>query len=92
MDNNTLILVFYVNVGNATTEEIPDILKIVSDSIGGKNDNDNVAKYIVPVRKDMPETIVCINPKMISGNEYKKIKEKMNDYQKALDEFLNGDY
>ncbi len=89
MDINTLILMVHVNVGNAPAEDIPSILEMVAKQVKNPEDKDsNVRFYFVPVRKDVIPAMQCINPKMITGDEFKTIQRRLDNTNKKLNKII----
>jgi hypothetical protein len=89
MDINTLILMVHVNVGNAPAEDIPELLSIVAQQVRKPEDeNDNVRFYFLPVREAVIPAIQCINPKMITGEEFKTIQKRLDNTNKKINKIL----
>lgn len=79
------ILVFYVNTtwmgGSLSIKKNLDEIREVLI----KEDN-GCLNYIVATKEE--SRIECINPRIVSEDEYKEVLEKMEQNQKAIDEFL----
>ena len=80
-----LIIVHYIDVSKVESRIIPEFMDNVKNRIKPKDDN--IISYFIPI---FGETrIECINPKMITGEEYMEIK-KFLDYQtEFVNDFLN---
>jgi hypothetical protein len=71
---NKIILVHYINVGNVSPQRVSELLYDVSKSLAGQDD---VLHYVYPITQG--ETRVdCINPKLVTGEEYKYVKEVLS--------------
>jgi hypothetical protein len=77
-----LILVHYVAVGNHTrqraVEELSEFMKMVPK-------DDSVLTYVLPTLDDT--RVECINPKLVSEEDYGKIKDVLDRNQKLSDEY-----
>ncbi len=73
---NKTILVFYINVGNSSSEEAKKIVESVRDSVTLKDgEKEHAIQYIIPVR-DQETKVECINaPVYISS------KEKLEEFE-----------
>lgn len=76
-----LIIVHYIDVSKADPDKIPELMNGIVTKF--KSKDDSLISYFVPINGET--RIECINPKMITGEEYKEI-QKFLDYQT---EFVN---
>lgn len=77
-----LILVFYINIDNMTTQQAMGYLHDIQQNV--KNKPEGSIQYIIPV-KDQETKIECINPKIVTQEQYDEILEKLNSI-----EYLSG--
>lgn len=78
------ILVCYFNVGNIKAEDIAEYVKKISKVLPK---DEGLLHYLVPI-KTGDSRIECVNPKVISEDEYAKVKEILDRNQSALNEIL----
>lgn len=88
VDKNKIILVIYINIENIDRADVPAYLNESQKALDNFFDN-SVLKLFVPVR-NQETRIECINPKLVSEEEYKNAVEITEDAKKKLDEFLNS--
>lgn len=81
---NKVILVCYLNIGNLEQEDIPRYIGNISKNL---QKNKDVLHYFIPMRQGKSK-IECINPKLVSENDYKQAKEVLNNSQKTINKFL----
>ncbi|MCK9447194.1 hypothetical protein M0Q50_10110 [bacterium] len=80
-----LILVFYINIDNMSTQRAMEYLQDIQENV--KNKPEGSIQYIIPV-KDQETKIECINPKIVTEEQYNEILEKLNsiEYLSSLPE------
>ena len=69
-----IILAHYINVGNVSPQKVAEIMSEVSKSLVGQDD---VLHYIYPITQG-DTRVDCINPKLVTGEEYKYAKEVLS--------------
>ncbi len=69
-----IILVHYINVGNVSPQKVAEIMSELSKSLVGQDD---VLHYIYPITQG-DTRVDCINPKLVTGEEYKYAKEVLS--------------
>lgn len=80
-----LIIVHYIDVRGIHYTEVPEHMEYLKNNVIPKDDN--ILYYFIPINGET--RIECINPKVITGEEYKEI-QKFLDYQtQYLNDFLN---
>lgn len=84
-ENNRLILVFYIDVSHVCKEDIPDYMSEVASELS-KNDN-NTDKYFIPIYEG-DSRLECINPVMLSEEEYVSVKQKVNEIDKIFKDLI----
>jgi hypothetical protein len=85
--NEKLILIFYVDIRNLTEKDGNSRLYDLSTYLRRINeDNENITFYVVGIKGE--SRIDCINPKMVSSEEYGKIEKILNTYQEKVNEFI----
>jgi hypothetical protein len=75
-----IILAHYINVGNVIPAKAAEIMDKISRSLGAHED---ILHYIYPITEG--ETRVdCINPKLVTGEEYKHANEILSFNEKLV--------
>ena len=86
MENNNVILVIYINVGNKDIPEIEAYIRRMKKEIELKTDK--FTTFFVPVRKD-DTRIECINPVLLDKKEYAtKVEKILVEAEIRLNDFL----
>jgi len=67
-----IILVYYLDIRYINSSDVNQYLFDFYEKIKEEND-DSVYQIIIPVRE--ASRVECINPKLISEDEYKKVEE-----------------
>ncbi len=75
-----IILAHYINVGNVSPQKVAEILGNISKSLAGQED---VLHYVYPIREG-DTRVDCINPKLVTGEEYKYAKEVLSFNEKLV--------
>ncbi len=75
-----IILVHYINVGNVTPAKVADIMGELSKSLGSCDD---ILNYIYPI-KEGETRVDCINPKLVTVEEYKHANEVLSFNEKLV--------
>lgn len=79
--NEQLILVCYVDISGLNDRDAREVLERVHNQIPDPSD---ILHYIVPIKGE--NRIECINPKLISHDEYDKVKQILDKNQKIIEE------
>ena len=80
-----IILVVYVNTYKLKDKnKIKKYLRKLSESLR----NDYTIHYIIPTKSETH--IECLNPQLVSKEEYKKTEEFLKKAEKSLNEFLES--
>lgn len=85
MNKEKLILVYYINLGNVSRPKSQLILEMISKNLTLEETH----SIIIPI-KDGDTKVECINPQLVSEEEYQSAKNVLERSQKALDDFLNS--
>lgn len=78
-ENKRLILVFYIDVSRIYEGDVPEYMNDVATSLS-KND-DGTDKYFIPIYEG-GSRLECINPVMVSEEEYADVKRKLDEIDK----------
>ena len=82
-----IILVHYINVGNMDYTNINKFMKEITVKFSPKEE-DNIISYWIPVNNG--ETRVeCINPKLVSEEDYSEAKKVLDRNQEIVNEIIN---
>lgn len=84
-ENNRLILVFYIDVSRIYEGDVPAFMNEVATDLS-KND-DGTDKYFIPVYEG-DSRLECINPVMISEEEYADVKRKIDEIDKIFKDLI----
>lgn len=84
-ENNRLILVFYIDVSRVYEGDVPAYINEVATSLS-KND-DGTDKYFIPIYEG-DSRLECINPVMISEEEYTEVKRKIDEIDKIFKDLI----
>lgn len=90
-NNNPLILVFYINIGNLDREDVPKYIEATRKSMteGIKEDGRiDPVTFFIPIR-DGDSRLECINPKIVIGEEFMKVKSILERLEVAVDSLAN---
>ena len=86
MDKDKLFLVIYLNVGDIPNDDVSRLLMDYENNLDGAYD-ESIEKIIVPLRQG--ETRVeCINPVLLTEEQYKETEEKVKSLRKKVEEAL----
>lgn len=84
MDKDKLFLVYYVNVGNIHAEDVNEYLYSFAETF---TYDESIEKIIIPIREG--ETRVeCINPVLLTDEQYKEVDEKVKNLKKEVETAL----
>jgi hypothetical protein len=75
-----IILAHYINVGNVSQDKVTELMAKISKSLVGQDD---VLHYIYPIRQG-DTRVDCINPKLVTGEEYKHAKDVLSFNEKLV--------
>lgn len=83
-----IILVYYINMYNVDNEKIEYYLGLVKEKIFLQDDS--IIQYFIPIRNG--ETRVeCINPKLVSEEDYKEVKELLDKTKEKLNKIISDE-
>ena len=82
-----IILVHYINIGNMNYNDVNKFMEEITVKFSPKED-DNIISYWIPVNNG--ETRVeCINPKLVSEEDYSEAKKVLDRNQEIVNEIIN---
>lgn len=84
-ENNRLILVFYIDVSRVYSDDVPAYMYELAADLS-KND-DGTDKYFIPIYEG-DSRLECINPVMISEEEYAEVKRKIDEIDKIFKDLI----
>ena len=84
-ENNRLILVFYIDVSRIYEGDVPAYMNELATDLS-KND-DSTDKYFIPIYEG-DSRLECINPVMISEEEYTEVKRKIDEIDKIFKDLI----
>lgn len=79
-----IILVHYIGVGNLSVKEVEQSLHKITTELLPKDDC--VINYVIPTREET--RVECLNPKLVSEEDYKQAKELLDRNQRIVDEII----
>lgn len=84
MDKDKLFLVIYLNIASIPSADVVEYISKVAEVT---NFDDSVQRLIVPVRGEETK-IECINPMLLTEEQYKDVEEKINTLKQVVEEKL----
>ena len=84
MDKDKLFLVIYVNIDNIHMSDVSAYLEAFARQT---TFDETVMRLIVPVR-DQETRVECINPVLLTEEQYKETEEKIKTLQEKVEEAL----
>ena len=84
MDKDKLFLVIYLNITDILSEDVVEYINKVAEVT---KFDDSVRLLIVPVRGEETK-IECINPALLTEEQYKDVEEKINILKQEVEEKL----
>ena len=81
---NKIILIHYIGVGNLSVLRGKELLESVQEMIPKDK---GIISYIVPVQSDT--RVECINPKLVSEEDFQEAKKILDRNQKIVDDLVN---
>ena len=82
-----IILVHYINVGNVGNMDCSDVMEEIVDKFSPKEE-DNIISYWIPI-KNGETRVECINPKLVSEEDYSEAKKVLDRNQEIVNEIIN---
>lgn len=79
-----IILICYINVKGQSIKKIDETMTNLSDTFAT---NKNIIHYIIPIQQG-DSKVECVNPKLVTEEEYKDVKKLMEDTQVQLQDFF----
>ena len=84
MDKDKLFLVIYLNIASIPSADVVEYISKVAEVT---KFDDSVQRLIVPVRGEETK-IECINPVLLTEDQYKDVEEKINALKQVVEEKL----
>lgn len=84
LDKDKLFLVCYLNIGNIPAEDVSEYLHKFAEVF---TYDESIEKIIVPIRKG-ESRVECINPVLLTEEQYKDVEEKINTLKQEVEEKL----
>jgi hypothetical protein len=82
-----IIIVHYVWVGNAAIEQVEKTLDRLKNNF--QHLEDNIISYWIPI-KDGDSRVECINPKLVSEEDFNQAKLALDKAQLKIDEIVKA--
>ena len=82
-----IILVHYINVGNMDYSDINKFMEEITVKFSPKEE-DNIISYWIPI-KNGETRVECINPKLVSEEDYSEAKKVLDRNQEIVNEIIN---
>jgi len=83
-----IILVHYVNIGNIDNDKVSEIMEDIVEKCQTKEQD--IISYWIPI-KDGDTRIECINPKLISEEDFNECKKILDRNQKIVNDIISND-
>ena len=84
LDKDKLFIVIYADVRGIHDSDVVSYIKAITSSI--KYD-ESIVKLIIPTR-DSETRVECINPVLLTEDQYKDVEDKINTLKQAVEEKL----
>ena len=84
MDKDKLFLVIYLNIADIPSQDVVEYINKVTKVI---KFDDSVLQLIVPVSGEETK-IECINPVLLTEDQYKDVEDKINTLKQVVEEKL----
>ena len=82
-----IIIVVYLNVSNIDRGDVCEYLDNARRSMFGFTEDGSAEVLILPI-EDEDSHVECINPVLLDEKEYEKVKDVVERFKTAFDEFL----
>ena len=82
-----IILIFYIDIGGLSRQRAQEGLNSIAKMLEKDAENEPILTFIMPI-KNGDSRVECINPKLVSEEEYGNAKEVLERNQKTLDDLL----
>ena len=84
MDKDKLFLVCYLNIGSIRAEDVSEYLHSFAEAF---TYDESIERIIVPTRKG-ESRVECINPVLLTDEQYKEVEEKVKNLKKEVETAL----
>lgn len=84
MDKDKLFLVCYLNIGSIPDENVSEYLHSFAEAF---TYDESIEKIIVPIREG-ESRVECINPVLLTNEQYKEVEEKVKNLKKEVETAL----
>ena len=84
MDKDKLFLVCYPNIGSIPDKNVSEYLHSFAEAF---TYDESIEKIIVPIRKG-ENRVECINPVLLTDEQYKEVEEKVKNLKKEVETAL----
>lgn len=81
-----IILVHYIDISGIEPENISVMMNTLSKKL--RLNEKEVISYFIPTFT--PTRVECLNPKLVSEEEFNKAKLVLNNSQKTINDFMKG--
>ena len=80
------ILVVYINVGDLKTHDLEEYMESLRNEFL-RDDPSEILHYFIPTREGETR-IDCVNPKLITTDDYQKVQKVLDENQKIVNDLL----
>lgn len=89
LNKDKLILVAYINISGINDADVSAFVTEAAHNLKPKED-DSILFYVIPVRGE-ESRLECVNPKLVSEEEYEKAKLACEKISEKLKELSNDE-
>lgn len=82
---NKIIIVNYISVGDMDPDDVMDRMNEIAEIV---DQEEGIINYVIPTRGET--RIECINPKIVSEEDFNQAKRVLDETQRRVNEFLNS--
>ena len=84
MDKDKLFLVCYLNIGSIPAEDIREYLHNFAEAF---TYDASIERIVIPIRKG-ESRVECINPVLLTDEQYKEVEEKVKNLKQEVETAL----
>ncbi len=85
---NNIILVFYIDIRNVPSRDLRHYMNLVKQQVAPLTP-DNITMFFIPILSG-DSRVECVNPKVISEDEYKHVLAILETNQKIVNDLVTN--
>jgi len=84
---NKIIIVCYVHVGNMVGQDVDNLMAKIGIMLKEREETEGILHYLIPIYSGSSR-IECINPKLLTEDEYAHTKVVLDNAQAAFKDLM----